>query len=294
MLTQWHVQPDNLRAFDPELAKQKLDAAGYPLDSSGNRLDKQGKRITLRISMPNSDDLYPKAAQFVAAWYEALGIKTTTQVLDSGTLGDNVLPPEAGKKYKADYDIELWGWSWGVDPGEPLGVFLCDAIGSSSDSQYCNPAFDKLNKDQLNAQSADERHALLAQAQNLIYDEAPYDILYYDANLDVYRTDRFAGWTNQPSNGTPMFTYSTLGYTKLTDATIASPEPTEAAPSSSTEGSAAPGTPVPTASGDGGAPAPAADNTPLMIGIVALVAVIAVGLGLSRRRKTAGVDDEDE
>ena len=34
--------------------------------------------------------------------------------------------------------------------------------------------------------------------QNLIYDEAPYDILYYDANLDVYRTDRFAGWQNMP------------------------------------------------------------------------------------------------
>ena len=35
--------------------------------------------------------------------------------------------------------------------------------------------------------------------QNLIYDEAPYDILFYDSNLDVYRNDRFAGWQNMPS-----------------------------------------------------------------------------------------------
>ena len=56
--------------------------------------------------------------------------------------------------------------------------------------------------------------------QNLIYDEAPYDILYYDANLDAYRTDRFAGWPNQPTaNGTPLFTYGALDYTLLTDAT---------------------------------------------------------------------------
>ena len=34
--------------------------------------------------------------------------------------------------------------------------------------------------------------------QNLIYDKAVYDILYYDANLEAYRTDRFAGWQNQP------------------------------------------------------------------------------------------------
>ncbi len=42
--------------------------------------------------------------------------------------------------------------------------------------------------------------------QNLFYDEAPYHILYYDSNLDAYRTDRFAGWQNQPrDNGTPLF-----------------------------------------------------------------------------------------
>ena len=52
--------------------------------------------------------------------------------------------------------------------------------------------------------------------QNLIYDEAPYDILFYDANLDVYRNDRFAGWQNMPANGTPLFTYGTLNYTLLT------------------------------------------------------------------------------
>ena len=61
--------------------------------------------------------------------------------------------------------------------------------------------------------------------QQLFYDQAPYHILYYDDNLDAYRTDKFAGWQNQPSNGTPLFTYSTLGYTLLTDATAASPTP---------------------------------------------------------------------
>ena len=64
--------------------------------------------------------------------------------------------------------------------------------------------------------------------QNLIYDQAPYDILYYDANLDVYRNDRFAGWQNMPADGTPFFTYRTSNYTLLTDAKAA-PSPTPAA-----------------------------------------------------------------
>ncbi len=294
VLTQWHVEPTNLRTFDPELAKQKLEAAGYVLDADGNRLDKQGKPIKLRLYMPNTDDNYPKAAQFVKAWYEALGIKLNPAQRDSATLGELVLPPEAGKKYNADYDIELWGWAGGIDPNGLLQIFKCDAIGSSSDSQYCNPEFDRLYEAQLDAATNEERATILAELQNLIYDEAPYDILYYDANLDAYRTDRFAGWQNQPTaNGTPMFTYSTLGYTRLTDVAAATPEPTGAEPS----GSAAPGEtagPTPAASGDGGTPAPAADNTPLILGVGALIVIIAAGILFSRRRTSAVDDDEDD
>ena len=54
--------------------------------------------------------------------------------------------------------------------------------------------------------------------QKIVYDEAPYHILYYDSELHAYRTDKFAGWTNQPpETGTPLFGYGPIGYTVLTD-----------------------------------------------------------------------------
>jgi peptide/nickel transport system substrate-binding protein len=289
VLNQWHVEPDKPRTFDIELAKQKLDAAGYKLNASGQRLDKDNKPITLRLFMPDSDDNYPKAAQFIAAWYGQLGIKLTTSVLDSATLGDKVLPPEAGD-YTADYDIELWGWSGNVDPNALLQIFKCDAIGSSSDSQYCNPDFDKLYDQQLAAKTADERKTILAQMQNLIYDQAPYDILYYDANLDVYRTDRFAGWQNQPSNGTPLFTYGNLGYTLLTDATIApSPEPSVAASAGASAGTA---TAAPTSAPGSGTSNTSGSNTILIVAALVIIIAIVGGLILSRRRTRVSVEDE--
>jgi peptide/nickel transport system substrate-binding protein len=294
VLTQWHVDPSNPLAYDPAAAIAALEAAGYTTDASGNRLDKDGNPITLRMFMPNSDDNYPKAAQFVAEWYKALGIATTTQVMDSATLGELVLPPEAGDGYTADYDIELWGWAGNVDPNALLQIFTCDAIGSSSDSQYCNPEFDQMYEAQLAAQSADERKAILADMQNLIYDEAPYAILYYDANLDAYRTDRFSGWQNQPTaNGTPMFTYGTLGYTKLIEAAAApSAEPSAAAPSDA----AASAGPTPAASGDTGGVASTSDNTPMFIGIGVLALIVIVGgyLLMQRRNGAAKETDEDE
>jgi peptide/nickel transport system substrate-binding protein len=295
VLSQWHVEPDRPRTFDIELAKQKLDAAGYQLDGSGKRLDKEGKPITLRMIMPNTSDTYTKAAQFVAAWYKELGIDVTTQVLDSATVGEKVLPPEAGEGYTADYDIELWGWGGNVDPNALLQIFKCDAIGSSSDSQYCNPEFDKLYDAQLAAKTAEERKAILTQMQNLIYDEAPYDILFYDSYLDAYRTDRFAGWQNQPlANGTPLLTYGILGYTLLTDASAQpSAAPSAEAPSAGASAGAS-AAPTPAPSGDGGSGSSTSDNTPLLIGIVVVVAVVVVGLVLARRRSSGKPDDDDE
>ena len=282
VLTSWHVEPTTPRTFNIDLAKQKLDAAGYKLDASGKRLDKDNKPITLRMYMPDSDPNYPKAAQFIADWYGQLGITVTTQVIDSATLGDKVLPPEAGDGYTADYDIELWGWSWSVDPSGELQIFKCDAIGSSSDSQYCDPAFDTLYDQQLAATTAEARKTIIAQMQNMIYDAAPYDILYYDANLEAYRTDRFAGWQNQPTaNGTPLFSYGTLNYTRLTNAAL-TPTP---APSVGAQATPAPSTEGTGSTGSG-------DSTPLILGIVAVV--IVGGAVLYMRRPGSGGKPKDQ
>lgn len=290
ILAEWHVEPTTPRTFDIELAKQKLDAAGYTLDASGKRLDKEGKPIVLRLAHPNTSDTYGKSAQFVKEWYGQLGIDVSVQSYDSDTLTNLILPPPDGK---ADYDIELWGWAGNPDPNGLTIVFRCDEIGNLSDSQYCNPTYDELY-DKQSAEGGDQRHATLAEMQNLIYDEAPYDILFYDANLDVYRNDRFAGWQNMPADGTPFFTYGMLDYTLLTDAT-AQPSPTAEAPAAS----ASAGTSAPTAPSAAPSASPTTDGAgdsgsssmPLLV--LALVAIVAVVGGLLyTRRGKAQVEDE--
>jgi peptide/nickel transport system substrate-binding protein len=294
ILADWHVEPDKPRTFDIELAKSKLDAAGYKLDANGVRLDKEGKPIKLRLYAPDSEASYAKSAEFVKDWFGQLGITVSTQVLTSAALGELVLPPPDGT---AKYDIELWGWVGNPDPNALLQIFRCDAIGGTSDSQYCNPEYDKLY-DLQTTQAGAERKATLAKMQNLIYNEAPYDVLYYDANLDVYRTDRFAGWQNMPESGTPMFTYGDLNYSLLTDATAApSPAPSEAAPSPAASGdvsSAAPTTPAtPAPSPATGSTSDGGSSTLLLGGLVALIVIVLVGgLIVSRRRKSTPVDDE--
>jgi peptide/nickel transport system substrate-binding protein len=294
VLTQWHVEPDKARTFDIAKAKSLLDAAGYALDGSGNRLDKEGKPISLRMYMPNSDDNYPKAAAFIKDWYGQLGIKVSTTVMDSDALTSLLLPPEAGDKTDlAKYDIELWGWSGNPDPNALLQIFRCDAIGGTSDSLYCNKQYDDLYDQQLKATTADARKALLTQMQNLIYNEAPYDILYYDANLVAYRTDKFAGWVNMPSNGTPLFSYGTINYTLLTDATAPAP-----APSASGGDVASPGASGAATTPPASAPTTSGDTTSSsgpsagLILLVILVIVIVGGIILASRRRGRATEDE--
>jgi peptide/nickel transport system substrate-binding protein len=286
ILSEWHTEPNDIRTFDLAKADQMLTDAGYVKDASGNRLDKEGKVISLTMVFPNDDSNYAQAAQFIQGWYKDIGIKVTAVPTESGTLVNLMLPPEADGT--ADYDLFIWGWSWGPDPSGALEIFTCDAIGGSSDSLWCDSKYDELYAKQ-NTEGGAERKATLDEIQQYWYDQAPYHILFYDDNLHAYRTDKFANWQVQPKTGTPLFAYNTLNYTLLTLASDASPSP-DASAGPSDGSSAAPATPAP--SGDGGTGSTSSDNTLLIVGVLAVVAVVVGGLVLARRRGSA--KDEDE
>ncbi len=296
--TKWHKDPAVPRTFDLELAKQKLDAAGYVLDASGQRLDKEGKPISLKLVHPDYDPNFAKSGQFIKDWFEALGINVTAKAYESGALIDIMLPPEAGSaSNKADYDMFIWTWSWGPDPNDPLGVFNCDAIGGSSDSLWCNPEYDALYKSQLTAATPQDRKVIIDQMQDMWYDAAPYHILFYDDNLHAYRKDKYAGFQNQPADGTPLFSYGTLGYTLLQDAASVVPSPS-AAPSGQPAASQAPTTGASAAPSPGTNPeSPASDSglpiVPIAVIVIGIVAVAGF-FGLRRNQAKTATDDDDE
>jgi peptide/nickel transport system substrate-binding protein len=286
--TRWHVEPDKPRKFDIEEAKRRLDAAGYKLDANGKRLDKDNKVINLRLTWPDSEAENATNAQFIVEWFKQLGITVTAAVTEEGKLIDDVTGPPDGP---ADYDIYMWGWVGDPDPTSLLKFFQTSEIGSSSDSYYSNPHYDELFKQQRAESDPAKRKTILAEMQNLVYDEAPYHILYYDAELHAYRTDKFAGWTNQPTQGgTPLFGYGSRGYTLLTDAAAVPSAPPSAAASSDTgSASGAPGASAPAST----TPGSNASNSslPLILGIIALVIIVAVGLVVMRGRRRT-VDEE--
>jgi peptide/nickel transport system substrate-binding protein len=186
----------------------------------------------------------------------------------------------------------IWGWVGDPDPNSLLQILTTEAISDASDSQWSNARYDELYKLQNEASSADQRKTYMTEMQQLFYDQAPYQVLYYDDELHVYRSNKFGNWKNQPvDGGTPFFVNGSINYTTLALASAATAAPSaSAAPSagSSSGASAAPSSavvvPSPSASGSGNGSA-ASDNTPLILGVVAVVALVAIGLVLARRRR---------
>ena len=283
----WHIEPTNPRTFDIELAKQKLEAAGYKLDANGKRLDKENRPIVLRMVTPQGAS-YTASAQFVADWWKRLGIGVNAQSYDDDTLTALMLPPEAKRKAKADFDVFIWGWGGDVDPNSLLNILTTDAIGSASDSFFSNPRYDELMKLQQAEEDPAQRKAYVDEMQQIMYDQAPYHILFYDEALHAYRTDHFGNWRLQPSaDGLPFFGYGALDYNLLSapqpEATP-TPAASEGAPAASS--SASPGTGGGTAGGGG-------DNSALLIGGAAVVLLLGAVVIVAMRRRGASEEEEE-
>ena len=290
--SKWYVAPaaDKLRTFSIDTAKSKLDAAGYKLDASGKRLDKDGKVINLRMTWPSSEPELATAAQFIKEWWGQLGIGVEPAVTEDDTLLSDLTAPE--NKGKANFDTYMWGWVGDVDPTSLLQPFTTDEIaGGSSDTFWSNARFDELFKLQGRELDETKRKADLQEMQEIFYAEVPNIPLYYDSELHAYRTDRFAGWQNQPpDSGTPLFGFGPLGYTLLTDATAApSPSPEASTPATA---SGSPGAATPAPSGGSGTPTASSDNTPLLIvGAIVVIAIVA-GLVFAMRRRGGAAEEE--
>jgi peptide/nickel transport system substrate-binding protein len=137
------------------------------------------------------------------------------------------------------------------------------------------------------------RKAIIDQMQDLIYDEAPYIILFYDNELHAYRSDRFEGWTLQPRDGgVALFATGVETYLNLVPVgSSATPSPDPGAPSADPGASAPAATDAPTTPGEGDQ---TSSTLPLLLGIAGLIAVVGVGLVLMRRGRTTTATEEDD
>ena len=261
---EWTPAPDlpDL-SFNPDNAKAALADAGYTdTDGDGTVNDPvTGENVVLRYFTRTSDENSINTSQYVESWLKDIGVGVQIKAVSSSKLTSII---EAG-----DYEMFHWGWFPNPDPNYILNIFTCgerapDATTyGNNDSYYCDPAFDKLYDKTLSVTDPNARTDVVHQAQDKLYNDAPYIMLYYSQVLEAYRSDRVENFMPQPApDGDLLATYGPFSFINITP-------PTGASSGSTSSG---------------------ASSTVWIVIALAVVAVIVIAVMLSRRKDR----DEDE
>ena len=186
-------------AFDVDAANALLDEAGYE-DSDGDGVreclpDQDCETLTFRFHYADDIDSAPREAELLQGMWTEIGVAVEIQGLDPDTLTSICCPA-------FDYDIMLWGWGSDPDPAFLLAVALCTEIESGfNETGYCNADYDALYDAQAVEQDPAARVEMIHEMQQILIDDLPYIIPYYQQSIQAWRTDTFTGWLD----GDPTF-----------------------------------------------------------------------------------------
>jgi peptide/nickel transport system substrate-binding protein len=190
----WDVPAAEQYTYDPAKAEQILDAAGYKMGAGGIRVAPNGKPVKFRLAALTDYPMDVTAAKLIAGYLKAVGIGVTLQVMDEGAFTNDNYD-------NGNDDLYIWNWNADIDPGYILSTFTTGQLLNGSDSDYTNPAYDKLYTQQAAAVIPAERQAIVRKMQQILYKDAVYDVLWYNVLIQAYRSDKWTGYVTVPPGG---------------------------------------------------------------------------------------------
>jgi len=179
-------------AYDPERAGNLLDEAGWMLGASGVRA-KEGQTLSLTLYTP--EGLFPgdvDIAEVVANSLQAVGIGVKIVKIEAAAYWDHLrLPPD-----EIAWDLAQFGFN----PSSADGTYHLDslftsnepgvaAIGAWNMVRYSNTEVDTLIANAKTSVDPIARDAYLADAQRIIWDDAPYLWLQVNEIISAARAD---------------------------------------------------------------------------------------------------------
>jgi peptide/nickel transport system substrate-binding protein len=288
LYTTLHIDPGT-QTYDPALANQILDDAGYAMGPDGVRVGPDGVPMKYRLFVRTDSDSSVKSGEYFKSYLAAIGIEAEVKPVDENALFEII--------GRGEFDMFEWGWVVEPDPDYQLSTFTCakrsyedggEIYADLSDSFYCNEEYDQLYAAQSEETDQTARADIVKQMQQILYDAVPYVVTYYYDNLEAYRSDRFTGFVGQPEgSGSLLFQYGVYTYANVAPVSADSGGDTTSSPSPGASESA-------DASGGTAEPTSGGSNTGLIIGL-AIAALVIVGLvvALVRMRSKSQAGDRE-
>jgi peptide/nickel transport system substrate-binding protein len=205
------IPEENQLTYDPALANQILDDAGYmDTDGDGVREMPDGTNpIVIRHAVNTDGDLAGSIGDLMVGWMEEIGIGVTLESYAADAL--------FGVLVEGTYDTFYWGWVPFVDPDPMLSYFTEAEIGNYNDANWFDPAYDALYTEQNQEVDPGRRVEIVHEMLTIFHDAAVYIPMYIAPDLQAYRNDTFEGWVKQPAEiGPVIYNNTSPSYVQLT------------------------------------------------------------------------------
>jgi peptide/nickel transport system substrate-binding protein len=195
----WAHNPDvKPTEYDPEKAKQLLDAAGWKPGADGIR-EKDGTRLRLKITTTTGNKLREMVEQVLVAQMKAVGIEFYIENVPSSVLFGS-WANDADRK-KGRYDILMYTTGPGIDPHQQYeGYFHSKNIPTEANggsgynyTRHRDAELDKWLDLAGKAPSLEKRAEAYRKAQARVAEIVPHIYLYRRVNVHAFRNN-IKGW----------------------------------------------------------------------------------------------------
>ncbi len=209
--TKWYWKPteDQVQGYDPDAAKAMLEDAGYT-DSNGDgvRETPSGDPLSLEV-LTISDVTYSvPSGKLLVGYFKDIGVDATIKTVTKSKAYDLWA--------NQNFDMYVWGWGGDPDPDFMLSINTSDQCLVWSDGCYSDPAYDEMYKDQKLELDETQRQQIVNDMQEYLYDKNSSIVLFYETDLQAYRSDRFTGFVTQPADvGYLYFAYGPYSYMNI-------------------------------------------------------------------------------
>ena len=180
--------------YDPKLAADMLEAAGYHLAKPGVRTDPKGNRLEFDLTTNTGSPERNEMCTIFKQDLESLGIKVNYRPLEFTTLVDKL-------DSSFDWDCVLIGFTGGVEPNDGANFYRSSGNLHIWDPNQPKPVtpweaeIDTLLDQGASEMDPNKRAPYYWKIQQILHDQLPI--------LETVRQQRYASWKNSLQNYQP-------------------------------------------------------------------------------------------
>lgn len=160
---EFYYEPDVRQYdFDPELAAQMLEDAGWTVNGNGVR-EKDGVELSFTCGVTNGDQERRPIAELLQQYFLAINVNMSIEEI----------PSPSGAMRADEADMGLHNWTYGGSSGEPdpSNVLRSDALNNFN--HYKSEEMDALLDAGLAATDPEERKRIYSDVQKLFAEDVP-------------------------------------------------------------------------------------------------------------------------